>query len=383
MDEILRLFAQTGDATWAVDAEQRIAYWNHAAEELLGHPAEAAVGQLCYRLVAGRDLGGKPVCTVGCSVMERVRRAEPVRGFDLLVRRSDGTALRASVSIIPTSEMRGAHAPVFVVHLIRPAGEPWPQPLPLRIYLLGHVAVQRADDSLVDGSFWRRAKVRALLAFLALHRGHPVHRDTLIKVLWPNLERASALRNLNTTVYNLRLSLEPMLQHCAESSYIQHEGDSYTLNGGPAHWLDVNAFETGIAQARREADSVCAMTLYRAAMTLYQGDLLSGLDAVCAWSWNEQARLRELYLTALEELGTLCERQQDDKEAGSLYRKALAMDACRETACQRLMRLWLRRGDRAAAVTQYRRLAGALRRELDISPCPETRLIYEEATLSG
>jgi two-component SAPR family response regulator len=198
-------------------------------------------------------------------------------------------------------------------------------------------------------------------------------------VLWPDLERASALRNLNTTVYNLRLSLEPMLQHGAESSYVQHEGDCYTLNGGPAHWLDVNAFEAGIAQARQEADSARAMTLYRAALTLYQGDLLAGLDAVCAWSWNEQARLRELYLMALEELGTHCERQQDDKEASSLYRKALATDACRETACQRLMRLWLRRGDRAAAVTQYRRLAGALRRELEISPSPETRLIYEEA----
>jgi PAS domain S-box-containing protein len=379
MGEILRLFAQTGDGMWAVDAEQRIAYWNQAAEELLGYPAEAAVGQLCYRLVAGRDLGGKPVCIAGCSVMERVRRAEPVRGFDLWVRRSDGTALRASVSIIPISGMRGAHVPVFVAHLFRPIGETWPQPLPLRIYLLGHVTVQRADDSPVDGLFWRRAKVRALFAFLALHRGRAVHRDTLIEVLWPDLERAPALRNLNTTVYNLRLSLEPMLQHGAESSYVQHEGDCYTLNGGPAHWLDVNAFETGIAQARQEADSARAMMLYRAALTLYQGDLLAGLDAVCAWSWNEQARLRELYLMALEELGTHCERQQDDKEASSLYRKALATDACRETACQRLMRLWLRRGDRAAAVTQYRRLAGALRRELEISPSPETRLIYEEA----
>ena len=354
---MLRLFAQAGDGVWAVDAEQRIVHWNPVAEELLGYSAEAAVGQLCYRLVAGRDLSGKLVCTPGCSVLERVRRAEPVRGFDLLARRRDGTPLRASVSIIPTSEMRGAHAPVYIVHLIRPTGETWSLPLPLRIYLLGYVAVQRADDSAVAGSFWRRAKVRALFAFLALHRGHPVHRDTLIEVLWPDMERAPALRNLNTTVYNLRLSLEPMLRHGAESSYIQHEGDCYTLNGGLAHWLDVNAFEAGIAQARREADSARAMTLYRAALTLYQGDLLAGFDAVCAWSWNEQARLRELYLTALEELGILCELQQDDKEASSLYRKALATDACRETACQRLMRLWLRRGDRAAAVAQYRRLA--------------------------
>jgi two-component SAPR family response regulator len=225
--------------------------------------------------------------------------------------------------------------------------------------------------------------VRALLAFLALQRGRPVHHDLLIESMWPELNYAAALHNLNTIVYNLRRSLEPTLEHGAESSYIRCEGDCYFLDHSPAHWLDVKAFEAGMAQARREPDPIRAMRQYREVLTLYQGDFLADLNHTLLWTSQERVRLRELYLNGLEELGELCERQHEERHAAELCLKALAVDPCRETACQQLMRLAIRRGDRAAAVTYYLILAEALRRELGLTPSEETQLIFETAIGSG
>ena len=37
MDETLKLFGNTGDVVWAVDANQRLCYGNEAAEACLGY----------------------------------------------------------------------------------------------------------------------------------------------------------------------------------------------------------------------------------------------------------------------------------------------------------------------------------------------------------
>jgi len=384
MDEILHLFTQTGDGVWAVDQDHRIVLWTPVAEELLGYTAEEVLGRRCYEIVAGRDAKGAPFCRAHCSVMERACQGERIRAFDLLARSRDGSLHPVNVSIVAVYQEPGDTSSMVLVHLFRPLQPQTASPPPLRMYFLGETVVQRADGTTVDGPLWRRAKVRALLAFLAFQRGRPVHRDAVIEAFWPSLEYAAALHNLNTTVYNLRRSLEPNLRRGTDSRYIRYDRDCYSLHGASVHWLDAEAFEAGIAEARRERDPIRAMARYREALALYRGDFLADLlGQDIQWCWMERERLRELRLTAMEELGALYEGQRQEREAIEWYLKVLSLDACRETACRRLMRLAMRRGDRAAAVAHYRRLAHALRRELDVVPSQETRLLYEVALRGG
>ncbi len=384
MDEILHFFTQTGDGVWAVDEEQRIVLWTPVAEELFGHAAEEVLGRRCYEVVAGRDAQGNPFCRVHCSVMERARQGERIRAFDLLIRRRDGTLHPVNVSIVAVYPEPAAVSSPVLVHLARPLQAQPASPPPLRMHFLGPTLVQRADGTTVGGPLWRRAKVRALLAFLALKGGRPVHRDALIEAFWPSLEYSAALHNLNTTVYNLRRSLEPELRRGADSQYIRYDQDCYWLSGAAVHWLDAEAFESGIAAARREQDPLRAMQHYQEALALYRGDFLADLlGQDIHWCWMERERLRELHLTAMEELGALYEGQRQEREATEWYLRVLSLDPCRETACRRLMRLAMRRGDRAAAIAHYRRLADALRRELDVVPSQETRLLYEVALRGG
>jgi PAS domain S-box-containing protein len=381
--EALQLFQGTGDGVWAVDREQRIILWNAAAEEVLGYTAEEASGRFCYELLAGRDLGGRPVCRARCAISECARRGQPIRAFHLRVRGEDGQIAWIDVSgiVLPDESVEEGYG--ALVHLFRLVENAATSAPPLRIRLLGPVVVQRADGSPVGGGFRRRAKVRALFSMLALHRGQAVRRDALLASLWPDKARKTALHNLNTTIYHLRRSLEPRLEHGPDSTYIQRRGDLYLLAGGRSHWLDVDAFENKLAAAHRTGSPIRSERLYRQAISLYRGDLLADLDAHQLECWTERTRYRQLYLEAMQGLGDLLSDQGRDGEAKELYRKVLAEDPCREAAARRLMRLALKEGEQTEALSRYARLEETLERELDVEPSRETRQLRRKARSGG
>jgi PAS domain S-box-containing protein len=374
----LQWFANTGSGVWAVDASQRIVFWNQAAQDLLGFTPDQALGQLCYQLLAGQDTQGQPFCQAECRRIQRARQRDPVQGFEMLVRGQDGELSRIGVSIVVIPVGAQDNTPAALVHIFRPIGKALAMLPLLRIQLLGNTNVWRADGTRVDGPDWRKRKVQILLAFLTLH-GQPMHREVLIEALWPDLEYTAALHNLNTTVYHLRKSLEPTLQHGSDSRYIRYDGNCYCLDVGPSLWLDVVTFETGIAQARREPDPEQAINFYRNALSWYQGDFLADLGAATAWCSRVRERLRDLYLDALEEVGRLHEEKQEYRQANELYWKAFSTDPCCESACQRLIRLAAQRGDRTAVVALYNSLVAALDRELGARPTQETVSIYKAA----
>jgi PAS domain S-box-containing protein len=382
-DEFLQIFQSTADGVWAVDAGQRIIFWNEAAEELLGYAPQEAVGQFCYKLLAGRDLASRPVCRACCAISECARRGRPIRSFSLRVQCSDGRMAWIDVSgmVVPGTPAEDSHG--ALVHLFRLIDNAATSVPLLRVRLLGPVIVQQADGSPVGGGFRRRAKVRALFSILVLHRGQTVHRDALLASLWPAMAREAALHNLNTTVYHLRHSLEPALERGPDSIYIQRHGDLYLLAGGRTHWLDVDAFENKLAAAQRVGSPGPAERFHRQAIALYRGDFLADLDGYQLDCWTERERYRQLYLDALQGLGDLLVAQNRDDEAIELYRKVLAEDPCRETAARKLMRLALQQGERTKALSQYARLEENLERELDVAPTEETRQLHQEARSEG
>jgi PAS domain S-box-containing protein len=380
MVECLELFENTGDGVWAVDAEQRIVLWNNAAEEMLGYTPEEAIGKFCYELLHGRDLGERPVCRACCAISELARKGRRrIRSFNLRVRGSHGQAAWIDVSALVVPADPGEEGYGVLVHLFRLIDDRAESVAPLRIRLLGPVMVQHADGSAVDGGFQQRAKVRALFAVLALHRGQAVRRDLLLSNLWPDMNRQAALHNLNTTVYHLRHSLEPGLEHGADSTYVQRRGCRYLLVGGRGHWLDVDALENKLAAARRVGSPSHAEDLYRQAIALYRGDFLADLDAYQLDLWTERTRYRQLYVDALQELADMLWEQGREKQAAALYRKVLAEDPCREAAARKLMRLALRQGERTRALSQYARLEENLENELDVAPSEETRQLRQQA----
>ena len=113
---VLDSFAKAGDPAFAVDAKGRIVLWNSAAEELLGFPAKAVIGRLCYDVVGGRDADCHHFCSANCSVKTSVLVDQHVQNYDLLTAHKDGHDVWVNVSIIGVPDSKGAR---YTVHMLR------------------------------------------------------------------------------------------------------------------------------------------------------------------------------------------------------------------------------------------------------------------------
>ncbi len=100
MPSIAEFLHQTVDGVFAVDRNQGITFWNSACGQLLGIPAEEAVGRPCDEVLAGRTLGGDLFCKKGCCVSRVIDGGKGPKTFKLHLRDANGKALKLSVSII-------------------------------------------------------------------------------------------------------------------------------------------------------------------------------------------------------------------------------------------------------------------------------------------
>ena len=103
------------------------------------------------------------------------------------------------------------------------------------------------------------------MKLLALARGHRLHREALVAVLWPNRDAASATNNLHQALYIARRALAG-----TSESLCRLRDDVVLLSDGAMPWLDTDAFDAACWRAHQTRDPQD----YRAAAELYRGDLL-------------------------------------------------------------------------------------------------------------
>lgn len=147
-----------------------------------------------------------------------------------------------------------------------------------RIQLLGGLAIY--DSAGTSIHHFRSRKVRALLAYLALHRGQPCSRETLCALLWPEepSERVAANR-LRVALSSLRHQMEPpgivfgTVLDVSEAGCIRLTAQTC--------WCDLDAFEQAWKAGRRDE-----------AARLLRGTLLPGMCE--EWLADEQIRIELL-----------------------------------------------------------------------------------------
>jgi DNA-binding SARP family transcriptional activator len=214
-------------------------------------------------------------------------------------------------------------------------------------------------------------KARALLAYLALRPRQPQTRDHVASMLWAGVSRVQARQNLRQTL----LALRRVLSRTRPPALVV---DGATVALGPGVDVDVLRFERLAAQATPPA--------LRRALALYQGNLLGDLhldeDLFEEWLRGQRERLRGRAVEALERLATYPLGRKALDEALDAGRRLLVLDPAQEPVHRALMRLYVRAGRRADAVTQYQVCAGVLRRQLGVPPEASTTRLYRQITSS-
>jgi DNA-binding SARP family transcriptional activator len=222
---------------------------------------------------------------------------------------------------------------------------------------LGTIDLRGEDGTSVSEPL-RHSKRIALLAYLALP--HPVRshrRETLIALLWPELDESHGRGMLRHELYELRRALGP--------DAIRSDGRESVSVDGERIWCDARAFSSLLESGHLIA-----------AVELLQGELLPGLSIPGVefdrWLDGERIRLARRAGAAAGRLSMRAAEHGDLEAAASWARKWTELTPYNETGWRRLMSVLDRAGDRAAALAAFDSLAARLAEELEIEPAPET-----------
>ncbi|MCB0233566.1 MAG: PAS domain-containing protein [Anaerolineae bacterium] len=118
MDLLFDALNRSADGAYVIDADQRIVFWNAAAERMLGYGSAEVIGRPCHEVLQGRDDNNNVWCRMRCKVAVRSSKGDAVDTFTVCAQSSQGTPRWINVSILPfpvTTES-GAR---LVVHLFR------------------------------------------------------------------------------------------------------------------------------------------------------------------------------------------------------------------------------------------------------------------------
>ena len=240
----------------------------------------------------------------------------------------------------------------------------------LVIHLFGGVRATLDEQPL--GAFPTRW-ASGLFAYLALHRGHLVHRDILTTLFWPEESDGRARKFLRNALWRVRSLVE---QADDGHEFLVTDGHAVGLRGGEGVWVDVAEFDTLVDEARFGRGDAAPQGRLEAAVRLYQGDLMDGHDH--PWCVYERQRLRLTLLEALERLMEIHMIRGEWRLAIERGRAVLSRDPLREHVHRQLMRCHHRMGDRPLAIRQYRECARVLDEELGIRPMEGTHRLYRQ-----
>jgi DNA-binding SARP family transcriptional activator len=245
----------------------------------------------------------------------------------------------------------------------------------LRLFLFGTPRIEHNGRTVP----LRRTKGLALLAYLALTR-QAQDRTTLLALLWPEFDDASARNNLRRELSLLKAALD--------TEILAVDRLQVVWNPQVDLWVDALDFHAQIAVYRghkhtpSDACAACVEAL-TSAVRLYGDDFAAGFSlpdspSFDEWQFFQREGLRQQLAEALQALVHWHSARQEYSTALELARRWLALDPLHEPAQRELMRLYALSGQQSAALRQYEESARLLEKELGVAPEDATIELYRQ-----
>lgn len=240
----------------------------------------------------------------------------------------------------------------------------------LSVKLLGSFAVTVAEQSVDTFS---TAKVRALLAYLAVEGNRPLDRSHLAGLLWPDVLEESARGNLRHALSNLRKVIGDQR---ADVPYLLATRRSVQLNPDGAISIDVVDFQALVATATTAPDAA------EAAIALYRGpflanDLVDDSPEFEQWVQFQRDRLHRQMAELLTQTAQNAFTSGDFSQAVTLAQQLVDHEPWREESHVQLMNALWHAGQGDAAMRQFELCRQLLAAELAVEPAAETVALYE------
>ncbi|MEO6089850.1 MAG: BTAD domain-containing putative transcriptional regulator [Umezawaea sp.] len=247
---------------------------------------------------------------------------------------------------------------------------------PLRVQLLGAVRAWRGDTELALGS----ARQRALFTVLAMRANQVVSREELVDAIWGESPPGAVDSSLYTYVSRLRRTLEPVRSKWTGGQMLVSAGSGYSLRLEPG-LLDVREFDRlreAAQQCWDRRDAAAARAALDAALVLWRGDALTGIDG--PFAALHRGRLAELHLDVLERRAEIMLESGDLAAAVAELVDLSTAYPLRETPRALLMLALHRSGRGQEALDVFRETREVLVEQLGIEPGPKLRRVHDEIT---
>lgn len=233
---------------------------------------------------------------------------------------------------------------------------------------LGGFEVLRNGNPVVPAE-WQSKKSRDLLKLLVARRGKPIHRESIIDILWPGMGSPGADNRLSVALSRARTILDPRKQL---------PPDHYIRGSEDALWLHVQALDIDVLQflelattglrALRGGDADQAADTLRRAFDLYGGDFLED-QLYDQWTMPIREEARAAFIGVALALGKVAGDQGAYESAVSYYMRVIELDQYAEEALLGLVRSAQRVGRHGEVQRHYLIYINRMT-ELGIEPVP-------------
>jgi DNA-binding SARP family transcriptional activator/tetratricopeptide (TPR) repeat protein len=236
---------------------------------------------------------------------------------------------------------------------------------------------------------FRSAKVRALLAYLAVEADRTHLREALATLLWGEYPEANAQQSLSQALTNLRGLLATLAVPGNPSDpLLSITGQSVQLHPDPERlWVDIHAFDSLLAAADPQRSSaleeIDLADPLEEAVALYQGPFLAGLSLPDSrefeeWLMLHREQRHQAMMLALERLVRRHLAEGRTELVRPYARRQLSLEPWSESGHQALMLALALQGQRGAALQQYEACRRVLAEELGVEPSAATEVLVRQ-----
>ncbi|WP_440114782.1 response regulator [Paenibacillus sp. QZ-Y1] len=239
------------------------------------------------------------------------------------------------------------------------------------IRCMGMLQVQLHPNEAPMHLKFRTTKIRELFAYLLHHRNKPIKRDSLLELLWPELDEKRGISNLHSGIHRLRSMMNEFMGE--DKISIRYQQFGYILETGEFR-IDAEEWESRLNRLSLLSSST--MAEHRQTSDQYEGKYYGEDDY--AWAELERQRLHALWRNHAMQLAQYYIGLGQNTEALTLYHRVQQFEPSLEEVGLSLMKTYDRLGNKDPVIAQYNQLVTALEQEAGIRPGLEVELWYHE-----
>ncbi|MET0754049.1 MAG: BTAD domain-containing putative transcriptional regulator [Pyrinomonadaceae bacterium] len=268
----------------------------------------------------------------------------------------------------------GAESSSPVAYRLSPVTSPI---VDLTIKALGHIEIYRDMTKPFAPDAWTTRRARDIFCYIATSKHRRVDKEVLIDLFWGEEDFEAVEKNFHPTISHIRKALNS--RQSFKQNFLVFRDGAYQLNPELSYSIDTEEFEKAVSEAenaKREKDARAFRKHLETAHALYRGEFMAGVYD----DWAEERRhyFAEQFTRILSALAKLSFSEKSWSNALKFAGEILRDDPYREDMHRLVMKVFAAQGKPAKVKEQFETLQQLLKKELGVTPAPETQRTFQE-----